>query len=150
MSESGESASIGVRLVVAYDGSDFAGFQVQPERRTVQAALEDALFGMTGERTRMRGAGRTDAGVHALGQVVAFDSAFSNIPARGWMLGLNQRLPDDVRVQSAALCAPGYQPRFDAMGKHYRYLIQQGEARNPLLRKRAWQLGRPTLLDLAA
>lgn len=158
MSDSGESASLlcsrgapryssGVRLVVAYDGSEFAGFQVQPDRRTVQGTLEDALFAMTGARTRVRAAGRTDAGVHALGQIVAFDSA-CRIPERGWMLGLNHHLPDDVRVQSAALCAPGYHPRFDASRKHYRYLVQQGELRNPLLRQRAWQLGRPAPLDV--
>jgi tRNA pseudouridine38-40 synthase len=147
--DSGASPALfGVRLVIAYDGSEFAGFQLQPDQRTVQGALERALFAMTGERIRVRGAGRTDAGVHALGQVVAFDSV-RRIPERGWRLGLNYHLPDDVRVQSASSCAAGYHPRYDAMGKHYRYLIQQGETRNPLLRKRAWQLGRPGALDLA-
>jgi tRNA pseudouridine38-40 synthase len=138
----------GVRLVIAYEGSDFCGFQVQPDQRSVQAALESALFAMTGEQRRMHGAGRTDAGVHALGQVVAFDSAH-DIPMRGWMLGLNQRLPDDIRVQRAEPCVAGYRPRFDSMGKRYRYLIQQGEQRSPLLRKRAWQLGRSGRLDIA-
>jgi tRNA pseudouridine38-40 synthase len=142
-------ALFGVRLVIAYDGSDFCGFQVQPDQRSVQAALESALLSMTGEHRRMHGAGRTDAGVHALGQVVAFDSAHE-IPMRGWMLGLNQRLPDDLRVQSATPCVVGYRPRFDSMGKRYRYLIQQGEQKNPLLRKRAWQLGKPRALDLEA
>jgi tRNA pseudouridine38-40 synthase len=141
------TALFGVRLVVAYDGSDFAGFQIQPERRSVQGALEAAVLAMTGEQVRVRGAGRTDAGVHALGQVVAFDTAHK-IPERGWMLGLNHHLPDDVRIQSAASCSPGYQPRFDSVGKHYRYLIQEGEAKNPLLRRRAWQLGRPARLDV--
>jgi tRNA pseudouridine38-40 synthase len=138
----------GVRLVIAYDGSDFCGFQVQPDQRSVQSAVEHAVFAMGGTRVRIRGAGRTDAGVHALGQVVAFDTD-RNIPARGWQLGLHRYLPEDIRVQSAVSCPPGYHPRFDALSKRYRYLIQQGEARNPLLRKRAWQLGRPEALDVA-
>jgi tRNA pseudouridine38-40 synthase len=150
MSGSSESPALyGVRLVIAYDGSDFAGFQVQPDKRTVQAALEHAVVAMVGEHARMRGAGRTDAGVHALAQVVAFDS-IHDIPERGWMLGLNQHLPDDVRIQRAEHCAPGYHPRFDSLSKRYRYLIQQGEAKNPLLRKRAWQLARPARLDVAS
>lgn len=149
MSEANETAlRFGVRLVIAYDGSDFCGFQVQPNQRSVQGALEDAVFSMLGERTRMRGAGRTDAGVHALGQVVAFDS-IREISPRGWMQGLNRHLPDDIRVQSVAPCVPGYQPRFDALGKRYRYLIQLGEAKNPLMRLRAWQLSKPPRLDVA-
>lgn len=137
----------GVRLVVAYDGSDFHGFQLQQGQRSVQGVLEEAAQRMTGHPVRVRGAGRTDAGVHALGQVVAFDSA-RVIPERGWVLGLNCHLPEDVRVQRAERCAAGYNPRFDAAGKHYRYLVQSGEAKNPLLRKRAWQLGNAKELDL--
>jgi len=130
----------GVRLVVAYDGTDFCGYQLQPNQRTVQGDLEHAAQQLAGHFVRVRGAGRTDSGVHALGQVVAFDSA-RQIRDRGWVLGLNQHLPDDLRVQSACPCEVGYDPRFDSMGKTYRYLIQLGEAKNPLLRNRAWQLG---------
>jgi tRNA pseudouridine38-40 synthase len=139
----------GVRLVVAYDGTDFFGFQRQLSARTVQLELEKAAEKLAGHPVSVRGAGRTDAGVHALGQVVSFDAA-RLIPARGWRAGLNAHLPDDLRVQSAEACAPGYAPRFDAMGKHYRYLVQHGEVKNPLLRERAWQLGRPQPLNLAA
>jgi tRNA pseudouridine38-40 synthase len=131
----------GVCLVVAYDGTDFHGFQRQPGQRTVQGELERAASEMAGHPVSIRGAGRTDAGVHALGQVVAFDSA-RLISERGWMLGLNTKLPDDIRVQRARACAPDYHPRFDAVGKRYRYLLQLGEAKNPLLRHRAWQLGK--------
>lgn len=130
----------GVRLVVAYDGTDFCGYQLQPNQRTVQGDLEHAAQQLAGHPVRMRGAGRTDSGVHALGQVVAFDSA-RKIRERGWVLGINQHLADDLRVQSATACEPGYDPRFDSLGKTYRYLLQLGEAKNPLLRNRAWQLG---------
>lgn len=136
-------------VVVAYDGSDFAGYQVQPGKRTIQGALEAAAEVLTGHPVRVRAAGRTDAGVHALGQVVAFDSA-RDIPARGFFLGLNTNLPADVRIQSASRVAAGYNPRFDAMAKTYRYLAQLGERENPLLRLRAFQLGKTSTLDFAA
>jgi tRNA pseudouridine38-40 synthase len=135
-----QADAYGVRLIVAYDGSDFSGFQRQSGQRTVQAELERAAGHMAGHPVQVKPASRTDAGVHALGQVVAFDSR-RVIPARGWMLGLHAHLPDDIRVQSASLCTAGYNPRFDSLGKRYRYLIQLGEAKNPLLRHRAWQLG---------
>ncbi|MDB4988342.1 MAG: tRNA pseudouridine synthase [Myxococcaceae bacterium] len=132
---------------MAYDGTDFAGSQLQLAQRTVQGELERAAEIMTGHPTRMRAAGRTDAGVHALAQVVAFDSA-REIPARGWFLGLNRSLPDDVRVQRVGPCAPGYNPRFDALAKTYRYLVQVGATQNPLLRERAYQVNRLWALDV--
>jgi tRNA pseudouridine38-40 synthase len=138
----------GVRLVVAYDGTDFAGFQLQLAQRTVQGELERAIEQMAGHPVRLRGAGRTDSGVHALGQVVAFDTRRA-IRERGWLLGLHAYLPPDIRVQQASHCSPGYNPRFDSAGKHYRYVIQIGEALNPLLRDRAWQLGGPRIPDIA-
>jgi tRNA pseudouridine38-40 synthase len=137
----------GVCLKVAYDGSDFSGFQRQPGQRTVQGELERAAPVMTGHAVRMRGAGRTDAGVHARGQVVAFASA-RNIPPQSFMRGLNQLLPDDIRVQAAWSVAPGYDPRFDSTGKIYRYLLQLGEVQDPLLRLRTWQLAKVQTLDV--
>jgi tRNA pseudouridine38-40 synthase len=139
----------GVCLRIAYDGSDFAGYQRQPGQRTVQGELERAAARMTGHPVEVRGAGRTDSGVHALGQVVAFDSE-RHIPPKGFRLGLNGELPDDVRVHDAWPVAPGYNPRFDALGKLYRYVVQLGEQQNPLLRARAWQLGKVSELDLVA
>ncbi len=133
-------AAHGVRLIVAYDGTGFHGFQRQPGLRTVQEALERAVLPMTGRTPLVYGASRTDAGVHALYQVVAFDSD-RDISPRGWMLGVNTRLPDDIRVQSAGLCPPGYNPRFDSTSKRYRYLLELGEVKNPLRRHRTWQLG---------
>jgi tRNA pseudouridine38-40 synthase len=89
----------------------------------------------------VRGAGRTDAGVHAEGQVVAFDTE-RVLSARRWLLALNRYLPDDIAVQAVSECAPGYNPRFDAWDKLYRYLFYRGLARAPLLRHDAWQLSR--------
>lgn len=129
----------GVRLVVAYDGTGFHGWARQPEQRTVQGVLEEAIATMAGHPVGCRGAGRTDRGVHALGQVAAFDAARS-IPPHGWLRGLNQALPDDVAVRAAEACPVGYTPRFDAIDKTYRYLVLLDDERDPLLRHRAWRL----------
>lgn len=130
----------GVRLLVAYDGTDFVGWQRQPGQRSVQGTIEDAVSAITGTATTVRGASRTDAGVHARGQVVAFDTARS-IPPVGWVRGLNGKLPKDIAVLDAAPCEVGYQPRFDARSKMYRYLLHAGPVRDPLLRHYAWHLG---------
>lgn len=125
------------RIVVAYDGTDFSGWQVQPDARTVQGELERAAAEMAGHPVKMRGAGRTDAGVHAEGQVAAFD-AEREIPPSGWMFGMNRGLPPDVAVRAAESCTRGYDPRFDAIDKTYRYVVQTGATRDPLQRRRAW------------
>jgi tRNA pseudouridine38-40 synthase len=130
-----------VRLVVAYDGTDFAGFVKQRDQRTVQSELERAIELLNGAPVNVRVAGRTDSGVHATGQVVAFD-ADREIPPDGWRRGLNRDLPDDVVVHEAERCEPGYNPRFDALDKTYRYLLHVARDRDPLLRSRAWMLGR--------
>ena len=127
-------------LVVSYDGGDFAGYARQPEQRTVQSELEAAIATMNGEPTRARSAGRTDAGVHALAQRVAFDP-LREIAPMGWVRGLNAELPDDMVVLDADVRARGYDPRFDAVDKTYRYLLQLRAHRDPLMRKRAWWLG---------
>ena len=140
-------SSAAILVTLAYDGTDFAGWQRQPGQRTVQGVLEDAIAALDGESRRTRGASRTDAGVHAEGQLVGFDPARA-IPESGWVMGLNRHLPDDVAVKRAEQRPRGYDPRRDATGKHYRYLIHTGEARDPLLRNRAWHVGRP--LDVEA
>lgn len=131
----------GVRLTLAYTGSDFAGFQRQPGMRTVQGVLEAAIEKICQAQLSVRGASRTDAGVHAEGQVVAFDTERQLTPRR-WLLALNRYLPEDAAVQAAEACEPGYEPRFDAVDKTYRYLFHLGLARDPHLRARAWQLPR--------
>ncbi|GAB5548092.1 MAG: tRNA pseudouridine(38-40) synthase TruA [Sandaracinaceae bacterium] len=131
---------LGVRLVVSYDGTAFAGWQRQVAQRTVQEVLEGAIARITGEPLTIRGCSRTDSGVHAHGQVVAFDTE-RDISPHAWVRGLNSQLPDDVAVRSAEPCEPGYQPRYDARGKTYRYLLHLSATRDPMLRHRAWHLG---------
>jgi tRNA pseudouridine38-40 synthase len=131
----------GVRVTLAYDGTELAGFQRQPETRTVQGVLEQAAQQITQHPVLVRGASRTDAGVHAEGQVAAFATS-RELPPRRWLLALNRYLPQDVAVQDVAACAPDYEPRFDAVEKLYRYLFHVGYARNPLLATRAFHLGK--------
>ena len=133
-----------LRAVIEYDGTAFAGSQVQPNARTVQGELEGALNRLIGERTRVRLAGRTDAGVHATGQVVAFA-----VPARmrgkdgGWpelRQRLNAMLPPDLVVRSLRPAPPGFDPRRDARWRVYRYRILTNEARRPLERHRTLEI----------
>jgi len=116
-----------IKMIVEYDGSNYHGFQVQNNAHTVQAALEQAISNLNGEKTSILFAGRTDAGVHALGQVVAFDSA-SSIPPDKWQFALNSFLPADIRILRSGLTRPDFHPRFDALHKRYRYLIYRHQA----------------------
>lgn len=136
-----------ILVTLAYDGTAFAGWQRQPRQRTVQGVLEDAIAALDGAPRRTRGCSRTDSGVHAEGQLVSFDPE-REIPTPGWIAGLNRHLPDDVAVRAAEVRERGYDPRRDATGKHYRYLIYTGEVRDPLLRDRVWHVGRS--LDVEA
>jgi tRNA pseudouridine38-40 synthase len=136
----------GIRLTIAYDGTDFSGWARQPGHRTVQGVLEQAASAMAGHAVEVFGASRTDAGVHALGQVAAFDPKREIVPY-GWLRGLSDTLPTDVEVLDAGPVPEGYNPRFDAAGKHYRYLVQVGRARNPLMRHRVWHLPPGMSLD---
>src|SRR5580700_1742950 len=129
----------GVLLTVAYDGRPFSGFAPQPGRRTVAGELLGALQAVDPSIRELRGASRTDAGVHARGQRVAFDSAL-DIPARGWALGLARHLPAEIAVRRAAVVDEGFTPRFASRGKHYRYLVLCDPARDPFLEGRAWRL----------
>ncbi|MEZ4256316.1 MAG: tRNA pseudouridine(38-40) synthase TruA [Polyangiales bacterium] len=136
-----ERAPYGVALEIEYDGADFSGWQQQHGLRTVQGELTQAVQTMSGSDDVVRGASRTDAGVHALGQVVAFD-AMRPISLDGWVRGLNTRLPRDIAVRRAWFVDAGYQPRFDSEEKTYRYVFDLGAVRSPLLRHRAWFVGR--------
>jgi tRNA pseudouridine38-40 synthase len=130
----------GVLLTVAYDGTAFHGWAAQTGARTVEETLRGAVVAMDPRAGPVRGASRTDAGVHAEGQLAAFDATLV-IPPRGWVLGLNQHLPDDVAVRAARDVPEGFSPRFSSLGKRYRYRVLLDMVRDPHLRTRAWRLG---------
>src|SRR5918992_5077379 len=140
------------RAVLEYDGTAFAGSQVQPNARTVQGTLEEALNRLTGERVRIRLAGRTDAGVHATGQVAAFC-----LPRRrrgegyGWpelQRRLNAVLPPDLAVRSLRAASGSFDPRRDARWRVYRYRIRMAGSRRPTERHRTLEID--DRLDVAA
>lgn len=122
---------MGLRLLVAYDGTRFAGFQAQPDQRTVQGVLEDALFGLADEAVAVRVAGRTDAGVHALGQVVSVP-AVGRLEPDMIMRALPGCLPADVSVLDAQWAPDDFDARRSATWRAYVYLIWNHEARHPL------------------
>jgi tRNA pseudouridine38-40 synthase len=134
------------RAVLEYDGTDFSGWQAQPGRRTVQGVLEEALERITGARSPVVAAGRTDAGVHALGQVVSFRSG-TGIPPRDLARALNALLPPDAAVLSLAAAREEFHANRDARSKVYRYSLVAGGPRRPSLRRVAWWLPRPLDLD---
>jgi tRNA pseudouridine38-40 synthase len=126
-----------IRLTLAYDGTAYAGWQVQPDARTVQGELEEAIRKVTGQAVRATASGRTDAGVHALGQVVAFRTG-SALSADVFHRALNAELPDDVAVLSAAEAEEGFHPIRNAVRKRYRYVIHDGPVRDVFRRRYAW------------
>jgi len=134
--------------LVEYDGTDFCGFQRQAQgERTVQETLEQAIQSVTGQRVIVNAAGRTDSGVHASGQVIAFEVGWSHGEAT---LGraLNANLPCDVAVRDVRLTDSCFHPRFAAHRRTYRYSINNQIEPSPLLRRMTWH--RPGSLDLAA
>jgi tRNA pseudouridine38-40 synthase len=119
---SGSSPPARFALVVSYRGTGYSGWQRQPLARSVQATLEEALGRLVGAPPRVVGSGRTDAGVHARGQVVHLDAP-ADLPCRALVLGCNGLLPDDVRVHWAGRMPAGFHARKQAAGKEYRYLL---------------------------
>jgi tRNA pseudouridine38-40 synthase len=119
------------RLTIAYRGTDYAGWQRQPDARTVQQTLEEALATFTGEAVAIVGAGRTDAGVHARGQVAHFDLE-RDLPPRALVHGVNPLLPDDVRILACAPAAPGFHARKGALAKAYSYTLVRAPVLSPL------------------
>ncbi|MGE0041770.1 MAG: tRNA pseudouridine(38-40) synthase TruA [Vicinamibacterales bacterium] len=136
-----------IKLTVAYDGTDFAGWQRQARHRTVQAVIEDALEPIAGRPVVIHGAGRTDAGVHAAGQVASLILERPIAPA-DLCRALNARLPDDVRVMAAEEAAPDFHARFMARLKTYHYRVCTLPVLPPLERRTAWHVRGP--LDEAA
>lgn len=138
----------GMTLGVAYDGTDFHGFAPQRGQRTVYGALLEAVQSMGKGVTELRGLSRTDAGVHARAQVVAFDTA-QLISARGWVLGLNHHLPEDVSVRSARSTPVGFNPRFCSRNKRYVYSLLVDPLPDPLVGHSTWHIHQSFDDDLA-
>src|SRR5574341_996549 len=135
------------KLVVAYDGTNFHGWQRQPVHRTVQGVLEEALQSVLDERVRIHGAGRTDAGVHARGQTASFQSA-TRLPARALPPLLNPSLPPDLRVREASEVPVDFHARRSALSRRYSYHLLGEE--DVLLERYAWNPGRAFDLDRIA
>jgi tRNA pseudouridine38-40 synthase len=135
------------RLVLAYDGTGFHGWQVQTDVVTVQGTLLESARRLFQDDVRVTGASRTDAGVHALGQTVAL-TTHSSLPAPTVLAALNAHLPRDVRVVAAAEADARFDARRAAHGKRYVYLLDNGPVASPLLLRYAWHV--PGRLDLAA
>jgi tRNA pseudouridine38-40 synthase len=136
-----------IRATVAYDGTDFHGWQVQPGLPTIQNAMETVLAELEGAPVPVHASGRTDAGVHALAQVVAFQLA-NRIPVENLHRAMNRRLPPSIRIIDLAECAADFHPRFQAKQKTYEYRVFRGAVCPPFLRRYVHY--HPYPLDLAA
>jgi tRNA pseudouridine38-40 synthase len=128
-----------IKITIQYDGTDYSGWQVQVKETTIQELLEKALFAVTGEQTRITGAGRTDAGVHALEQAAAFKTG-STLGPDVLLRALNANLPDDIRIINAEEVSEDFHPRYDARTKTYSYLISCKGPYSVFLKRYSWQL----------
>jgi tRNA pseudouridine38-40 synthase len=131
-----------LKLVLSYDGTEYFGWQVQPEAATVQGALALAIERVTGERLLPQGSGRTDAGVHALGQVATFVTQ-SPIPPENLVIALNDILPSAIRVLAAAEAPAEFHARKSARGKTYNYRIYRGAICSPFVARYVWHYPYP-------
>lgn len=131
-----------LKLTVAYDGTDFAGWQAQPEAATVQGTLSSAIGRITGEKVLPQGSGRTDAGVHALAQIATFQTD-SVIPTGNFVVALNDILPASIRVLSAEEVAADFHARKSAQAKTYRYRIYREAIGSPFLSRYVWHYPYP-------
>ncbi len=126
-----------LKLILSYDGSEFAGWQVQPGRATIQGTLASAIGRLTGENVLPQGSGRTDAGVHALAQVATFQTT-SPIPAENWIKALNDILPNAIRVLEVTEVALDFHARKSARAKTYRYRMYRGAICPPFIARYVW------------
>lgn len=134
-------------MVVSYDGTAYDGFQTQPSGNTIQDKLEAAVRSLTGEQVHITGSGRTDAGVHARGQVIHFTTA-SRIPVERWSLAMNARLPEDIVVLETREVPADFHARKSATAKTYRYTINNSKF--PDVTRRHYELHHPRPLDVEA
>jgi len=137
-----------LKLIVAYDGRGFSGWQSQSHRNTIQDHLERALEHISGKAVRVHGAGRTDAGVHALAQCAHVDLANSRLSAARWTGALNARLPPTIRVLRCRYVSKDFHARLSAKGKIYRYRIWSAPVLPPFEHACAWHIARPLNLEV--
>ncbi len=128
-----------IQLTLQYDGTAYSGWQVQKNNTTVQGLLEDAVFAVTGEKSKVTGASRTDAGVHAFEQVASFITN-SKLEPQVFLRAINAHLPQDIRVIKSDECSPDFHPRYDAKNKTYSYLISRCGAYSVFLKRYSWQM----------
>lgn len=136
-----------IKLTLAYDGAAYAGWQAQPDAKTLQGTLEAAIAKVTGETVRVLASGRTDAGVHALGQVVSFSTGCELSPDV-LQRAISNTLPRDMVVLEVVDAPEGFNALRDTARKRYRYQLDDGQTPNPLDRRQVWHYGRP--LDVQA
>jgi tRNA pseudouridine38-40 synthase len=136
-----------IRLTFAYDGTRYAGWQIQPDRVSLQSTIEEAIESLTGERVSLLSAGRTDAGVHAIGQVASFVTE-STIPPEKWRPALQSKLPADIVVRESDEVPLEFHATYAAKLKRYRYVIHESRIDDPFLRPFVWRMNGP--LDLGA
>jgi len=135
------------RFILAYDGTDFTGWQRQPKFRTIQGVLEKTLSQILQEKVIVKSSGRTDSGVHALAQIVRFESATRH-PPEAILKALNAELPDDMFAFEICEAPPNFDPIRDALRKRYRYVIQDGRVRDIFDRQYVWQVFRRLDVEL--
>ena len=143
-------ASLKFKLTIAYDGTNYAGWQVQKTGVGVQQKIEEALARLFPSVKRIHSSSRTDTGVHAVGMIahVEIPDAEFRMPVEKLALAINAHLPEDIRITEARRCAANFHARFTASGKQYRYFVWNHRAMNPLLRQQAWHV--PQSLNVAA
>lgn len=135
-----------IRLLIGYHGKNYHGWQIQGQVPTVEEAITKAVEKMMGQRVKVRGSSRTDAGVHANGQVACFDEVvYRSLEA--WYGGLNRWTPDDITIHAVDRVPDSFHPRHDSRGKVYTYRISTAPLRDPMTDDRAWQLKRPLDID---
>ena len=132
-----------LKLIIAYDGAPFSGWQSQPNGNGVQDHLENAFEQICSQRVRVHGAGRTDAGVHALAQCAHIDLPFRRYNAERWRSALNGVLPPAIRIMRCDFVPESFHARFSAKAKVYRYRVWNGDVRPPLENNRAWHVRDP-------
>ncbi|WP_019157116.1 tRNA pseudouridine(38-40) synthase TruA [Robertmurraya massiliosenegalensis] len=137
-----------LKCKIAYDGSAFSGYQIQPNKRTVQGELEQALQKLhKGQEVKVYASGRTDAGVHARGQIIHFDTLLK-IPEEKWRVALQTLLPEDIAIESVIKVDSTFHARFDVVAKEYRYVVHTEQVRDPFRRHFVYHY--PYSVDVAA